>query len=84
MNGLQSFGSYSLLLYVLHLAVLHIFSEQIDIFIQYNINPFLQLALAFIVLVVLMLCYWQVILWFKSSPFYQRINRFLIIRMFLH
>jgi hypothetical protein len=82
--GLQSFGSYSLLLYVLHLAALHIFSEQIDIFIQYNMNPFLQLALAFIVLVVLMLCYLQVILWFKSIPFYQRINRFLIIRMFLH
>lgn len=84
LNGLQSFGSYSLLLYVLHLAALHIFTEQIDILIAYNINPFLQLALAFIVLVVLMLCYWQVILWFKSSPFYKRINRFLIIRMFLH
>lgn len=84
LNGLQSFGSYSLLLYVLHLAALHIFTEQIDIFIQYNINPFLQLALAFIVLIVMMLCYWQVILWFKSSLFYKRINRFLIIRMFLH
>jgi hypothetical protein len=82
--GLQSFGSYSLLLYVLHLAALHLFTEQIDIFIAYQINPFLQLGLVFIALIILMLCCWQAILRFKSSKYYQSINRFIIIRMFLH
>jgi hypothetical protein len=82
--GLQSFGSYSLLLYVLHLAALHLFTEQIDIFIAFQINPFLQLALAYIALIMLMLCCWQVLLRFKSSQFYQSINRFILIRMFLH
>lgn len=84
LNGIQSFGSYSLSLYVLHLAALHIFTEQIDLFIEYKINPLLQLVLAFIGLIILMICCWQAILQFKTSSFYQKINRFLIIKMFLH
>jgi uncharacterized protein len=82
--GLQSFGSYSLFLYVLHLAALHLFTEQIDFFISYQINPYLQLAISYIALIMLMLCCWQAILRFKSSKYYQSINHFIIIRMFLH
>jgi uncharacterized membrane protein len=84
LNGLQSFGSYSLLLYILHLAALHIFTKQIDIVIQYKINPFFQLGMVFSVLILLMICFWKLILWLKSTKHYPQWRKFLIVRMLFH
>lgn len=83
-TSIQLFGRYSLVLYVLHLSALHLFSQPIEMLIQLSINPFLQLAIALAALIILMLCLWKLILWFKTTKYYLSRSNYLLLRMLFH